>query len=682
MNSPALHLSQPDLASLSAGSDQTFSTSEWAVRAEMLSLSHQLIRLLENKFAADHPEIRHGIDFLRFYMGLYANDRAKPFAGNVLMRHSLSNQPSGLSRLVQGLKLSKIEIQLLILAGMAQEHEGFSDIFRSLHPIRQPYPSAALLSQIVGANELQRSALSKCLTASPLITAGIISLSDDAPILSCSVRVNAVDWQAIKTAVAHPGLLNPIIFAACDIGLDSWLVSSKVRQARQCLAQNLTSLLFLQNPDLDIAINRAYVLANSEQTKLLAVNVSAKTDSKALTQVGLHCMLSGAIPLLVLDANEPAAAFELTAITRFCQCAMIATNTSITLNQTQAIKLTLPTERLDVASLVTMWRELLPELKEQAEQLANRFSLEPNQAAQRICAFKTLHSHTEEPFSFASFITGLKQHNNELLPQGIKRINPGLGWQDLVLPDTQTGQLQEAIQRLVLQHKVLDDWQFLPNRRGAKGVRLLFSGAPGTGKTLSAEVLANALQVDLLLVDLAAVVSKWVGETEKNLAKVFSFAEQSQALLFFDEADAIFGKRTEVTDSHDRYANLETAYLLTRLEAYEGMAILATNFRNNIDAAFIRRLDYLIDFREPNKADRERLWRCHVPDRAPLSNNVDFSQLAAMFPMVGGEIRNAAVSAAYFAAQQQKPIQQDHFITAIRREYEKTGKAFREVNPF
>jgi SpoVK/Ycf46/Vps4 family AAA+-type ATPase len=186
----------------------------------------------------------------------------------------------------------------------------------------------------------------------------------------------------------------------------------------------------------------------------------------------------------------------------------------------------------------------------------------------------------------------------------------------------------------------------------------------------------------LLIVDLAAVVSKWIGETEKNLAKVFSFAEQSQALLFFDEADAIFGKRTEVSDSHDRYANLETAYLLTRLEAYEGMAILATNFRNNIDAAFIRRLDYIIDFREPNHTDRERLWRCHVPDRAPLSDNVDFAQLAALFPMVGGEIRNAAVAAAYLAAGQQQSIQQDHFITAIRTEYEKTGKAFREVNPF
>jgi SpoVK/Ycf46/Vps4 family AAA+-type ATPase len=195
-------------------------------------------------------------------------------------------------------------------------------------------------------------------------------------------------------------------------------------------------------------------------------------------------------------------------------------------------------------------------------------------------------------------------------------------------------------------------------------------------------VLANALSVDLLIVDLASVVSKWVGETEKNLAKVFSYAEQSQALLFFDEADAIFGKRTEVSDSHDRYANLETAYLLTRLEAYDGMAILATNYRNNIDTAFVRRLDYIVDFREPNAGDRERLWRCHVPATAPVHCNVNFSQLANLYPMVGGEIRNAAVSAAYCAAQQEQIIQQEHFITAIRKEYEKTGKAFREVNPY
>lgn len=693
MNNPAKQFSQAtvhtdvqqtpckDQASTTAGLKQTSSNSEMALRIEILSLTDQLLSLLQDKFAADNPEIQHALGFLRYYLDYYLNDQSIALDVNA-PKQTLSAKPGGLSRLIDGLKLGKIEVQLLVLAGMAQEHEGFADIFRSLHPTRQPYPTAALLSQIVRASESQRSELLQNLATSPLITTGIVCLFDDAPVLTCSVKVSAADWQAIKSAVAQPNLLIPQVREFCSIGLDKWLDSNKIKQARHCLQCNLSSILYLQNPDIDVVLNRAYVLAQREKRALLAVAVSAKPEPQAIAQLGLHCLVSGSVPLLVVESNEASVAIELSHLARFCQCIMICTHTEILLKQPQLITLDLPIERLNVSSLVSMWRQLLPEFADQAQQLANRFPLEPSQAQQRIHRLKTLNAHATEGLTLDCVITGLKQPNNEVLPQGIKRISPRLGWQDLVLPEMQQAQLQGAIQRLVLQHTVLDEWQFLHNRRGAKGVRLLFSGAPGTGKTLSAEVLAHALQVDLLIVDLAAVVSKWIGETEKNLAKVFSFAEQSQALLFFDEADAIFGKRTEVSDSHDRYANLETAYLLTRLEAYEGMAILATNFRNNIDAAFIRRLDYIIDFREPNKTDRERLWRCHVPDRAPLSDNVDFAHLAALFPMVGGEIRNAAVAAAYFAAQQQQSIQQDHFISAIRAEYEKTGKAFREVNPF
>ena len=208
---------------------------------------------------------------------------------------------------------------------------------------------------------------------------------------------------------------------------------------------------------------------------------------------------------------------------------------------------------------------------------------------------------------------------------------------------------------------------------------MLFAGPPGTGKTLSAEVLANALEVDLLQVDLSRVVSKWIGETEKNLAEVFDTAEGSKSVLLFDEADALFGKRTEVSDAHDRYANLETAYLLSRLEHYEGMAILSTNLRHNIDAAFSRRLEYIVEFEEPGRDQRLALWHCHLPKGVPLADDVQLEELAAHFNIVGGLIRNAAVSAAFLAAAEGTPIQRKHFICAIRREYEKAGKAWREV---
>jgi SpoVK/Ycf46/Vps4 family AAA+-type ATPase len=238
----------------------------------------------------------------------------------------------------------------------------------------------------------------------------------------------------------------------------------------------------------------------------------------------------------------------------------------------------------------------------------------------------------------------------------------------LVLPRERLDQLREALARVRHQARVIDDWGFLDDRPGARGVRMLFAGPPGTGKTLSAEVLAHSLATDLLVVDLARLVSKWIGETEKNLAEVFEAAERSRAVLLFDEADALFGKRTEVSDAHDRYANLETAYLLARLERFEGLAILSTNLRQNLDSAFTRRLEFILDFDPPGRAERLALWRCHLPAEAPLAGDVDLDELAAGFPLVGGLIRNAAVAAAFLAAAEDRSITLLHLVHSIRSE--------------
>ena len=264
----------------------------------------------------------------------------------------------------------------------------------------------------------------------------------------------------------------------------------------------------------------------------------------------------------------------------------------------------------------------------------------------------------------------METNDSSLFPTWIAK------WEDLVLPRELMAQLREAVDRLMLQSCVLDDWGFLKNRIGTRGVRLLFAGPPGTGKTLSAEVLARAVDADLLVVDVSRVVSKWVGETEKNLAAVFDAAENSQAVLLFDEADALFSKRTEVSDAHDRYANLETAYLLQRLERFEGLAILATNLRQNIDAAFVRRLEFVLEFAEPDREQRLALWKRHMPADAPLDPGLNFYELAALYPVVGGVIRNAAVAAAFRAAADGMPLGRNHFVHAIQREYEKAGRAF------
>jgi SpoVK/Ycf46/Vps4 family AAA+-type ATPase len=188
--------------------------------------------------------------------------------------------------------------------------------------------------------------------------------------------------------------------------------------------------------------------------------------------------------------------------------------------------------------------------------------------------------------------------------------------------------------------------------------------------------MAAGLGVDLLVVDISRVVSKWIGETEKNLSAIFDAGERAQAVLLFDEADALFGKRTEVSDAHDRYANLETAYLLARLERFEGLAILSTNLRQNIDTAFLRRIEFVVAYEEPGVAEREALWRAHVPRAAPLAPDVRLDELSALYPVVGGFIRNAAVAAAFLAAAEGTLIQQRHLVRAIRREYEKSGRTF------
>jgi SpoVK/Ycf46/Vps4 family AAA+-type ATPase len=244
-----------------------------------------------------------------------------------------------------------------------------------------------------------------------------------------------------------------------------------------------------------------------------------------------------------------------------------------------------------------------------------------------------------------------------------------------VLPAEPTSQLHDAVARLDHASRVLDEWGFLERARADRGVRLMFTGPPGTGKSLAAEVVASAVGTDLLAVDVSQVVSKWLGETEKNLAAVFDVAERTQAVLMLDEADALFAARTGITDSHDRYANLETSYLLQRMDRFDGLVVLATNLRQNIDAAFLRRLDFVVDFPLPDAGQRLSLWELHLPELL-LADDVCLHRLAAFYPVPGGWIRNAAIAAAFLAAPGGGRIHQEHLVRAMAREYAKAAKPF------
>jgi SpoVK/Ycf46/Vps4 family AAA+-type ATPase len=221
---------------------------------------------------------------------------------------------------------------------------------------------------------------------------------------------------------------------------------------------------------------------------------------------------------------------------------------------------------------------------------------------------------------------------------------------------------------------VYGDWGFDRKLSTGKGLNVLFAGPSGTGKTMAAEIIASELGLDLYKIDLAAIVSKYIGETEKNLDRIFREGQTSNAILFFDEADALFGKRSEVRDSHDRYANIEMAYLLQKMDEYEGAVILATNLRKNMDEAFARRMHFAVEFPIPEEADRYRIWQNIFPREAPLATENDLSFLARQFKITGGNIKNIALSAAFLAAQDGRCITMENIIWATKREYQKMGK--------
>jgi ATP-dependent 26S proteasome regulatory subunit len=273
-----------------------------------------------------------------------------------------------------------------------------------------------------------------------------------------------------------------------------------------------------------------------------------------------------------------------------------------------------------------------------------------------------------------------RQVSNQKLIQLARKVKPRHIWADIVLPKDQLEQLRDICSYVKYHQLVYGEWGFERKLSLGKGLNVLFTGPSGTGKTMAAEIMAKELELDLYKVDLATVVSKYIGETEKNLDRIFKEAQNSNAILFFDEADAIFGKRSEVKDSHDRYANIEISYLLQKMEEYEGMVILATNLRKNLDEAFIRRTHFIVEFPSPEEEHRYRIWKNIFPGEAPLEDGVDFEFLARQFKVNGGNIKNIALNAAFLAADDGGMINMKHLIWATKRELQKMGRIHTEAD--
>jgi AAA+ superfamily predicted ATPase len=286
------------------------------------------------------------------------------------------------------------------------------------------------------------------------------------------------------------------------------------------------------------------------------------------------------------------------------------------------------------------------------------------------------HPDEEKQLTFDDMCAAARAQCGHELGRLAKKIEPNYSWDDIILPADQLMQLREICAQAEYRNVVYGQWGFERKLSLGKGLNMLFCGPPGTGKTMAAEVIARELRLDLYRIDLSQVVSKYIGESEKNLDRIFTAAETSNAILFFDEADALFGKRSEVRDSHDRYANLEISYLLQKMEEYQGTSILATNLRQNLDEAFMRRLQAVVEFPFPDEEYRARIWENVYPREAPIDAEVNFTLLGQKVQLAGGNIKNMALAAAFYAAGDGGVIRMDHLIQAAHREHQKMGRSW------
>jgi ATP-dependent 26S proteasome regulatory subunit len=312
--------------------------------------------------------------------------------------------------------------------------------------------------------------------------------------------------------------------------------------------------------------------------------------------------------------------------------------------------------------------------------LAGQFALTSGQIRDAVASAGDIALQQGRPLQNQDLFAAARAHSNPHLADLARKIVPRYTWSDIILPEDQLAILCEIVATVRGRPLVLDEWGVGQKLVSSAGVTVLFAGPPGTGKTMAAEIIAAELGLDLYKIDLSTVVSKYIGETEKNLERIFNEAQSSNAILFFDEADAIFGKRSEVKDAHDRYANIEISYLLQRMEAYDGVTILATNLRANLDEAFTRRLGFAVDFPFPDEADRLRIWQTLFPPGVPRAPELDFGLLARRFKLAGGNIRNVIVSAAYLAAADSGQVTMKHLLHCTRRELQKMGRLVNEAD--
>jgi hypothetical protein len=575
-------------------------------------------------------------------------------------------------QLATRLGLSRVERDLLLLAGLPEEHEALSGTFRRMHTGGEPYPSIGLAAHTIGVDRLDRASLRRLLTEGAAVRTGTLSVIGEGPFYERALAVAPRLWDALHGYAAWPAAVDQVDVGPPPAGLDSWLDLPDVRRVVAALRSDQPRTLLVAANDEAIALSRCAALARAADAVVVAGR-ARPDDADAVGLLAVHAAARGGVPVLVVASptgGNPAVTLDLRRVVG--PVLVCAPPGAVRPGPGRAV-LPVPLGPIGVADRRAAWRAALPDASAQAPRLAARHPLDPALTAQVAMDVRSRQDLRTGASDVAEVSGAIRARAGATLPAGVDLVSACADWGRLVLATEPAEQLRDAVDRLEHQSLVLDDWGMREAARADRGVRLLFTGPPGTGKSLAAEVVATAAGTDLLVVDVSRVVSKWIGETEKNLAAAFDVAERMQAVLFLDEADAFFGARTGITDAHDRYANLETAYLLQRLDRFDGLAVLATNLHQNIDPAFLRRMDFVVEFALPDQEQRRRLWALHVPESI-RAGDVDLELLAQLYPVPGAWIRNAAIAAAFLAATGGGSVRQEHMLASMRREY---GKASR-----
>lgn len=479
--------------------------------------------------------------------------------------------------------------------------------------------------------------------------------------------------RPVLMASPHERLVDQLEdFYRSGVGKDVWPAINLVGPpgaGRQAVARSLCDRLGLQ----------LYVLDTNK------LPVSGPESQKMLRLLEREAVLSQfAVYLEISDGtltDKGAAASLSDVIERLNVFAFVASRQQW---QTERETLAVQVSKPDVCAQRVLWEKTLSGLGESLnghiETIVQQFDFGPRAISTAVASARghaqlRTNNRNADP-SADDLWRACREHAGWQMQELAKHIISCYTWEDIVLPKNTYSQLQEIAAQVIHRPKVYEVWGFGEKLSRGRGISALFAGPSGTGKTMAAEVLANHLKLDLYRIDLAGVVSKYIGETEKNLRKVFDAAEQCGAILFFDEADALFGKRTEVKDSHDRYANIEVNYLLQRMEDYRGLAILATNRKSALDHAFMRRLRFLVEFPFPDANNRRLIWEKAFPPRTPM-DGLDYARLARL-EIPGGNIRNIALNAAFLAAHDGVPVGIAQIMHSTRREYAKMEKMVME----